>query len=92
MRQVRARYARMRSMTAPYFDQWYADLAASDPRQRLFTQVLGLPSEIGPSNSVPFAGLNEIRAALAPADGGVLVDIACGRGGPGMWIARAMSA
>ena len=75
-------------MTAEYFDQWFADIAESDARQRLFSEALGLPPEIGPSNTVPFAGLGEIAAALAVPKGGVLVDVACGRGGPGMWIAR----
>ncbi len=75
-------------MTAEYFDQWFADIAASDARQRLFTDRLGLPPEIGPSNLVPFGGLREIADALAVPEGGLLVDIACGRGGPGMWVAR----
>lgn len=75
-------------MTAEYFDQWFADIAVSEARQRLFTRRLGLPPEIGPSNMVPFSGLREIADALAVPEGGLLIDIACGRGGPGMWVAR----
>lgn len=75
-------------MTAEYFDQWYVDIAASEARQRLFTDRLGLPPEIGPSNLVPFSGLREIADALAVPEGGLLIDVACGRGGPGMWIAQ----
>jgi SAM-dependent methyltransferase len=75
-------------MTVDYFDQWYADIDASEVRQRLFTEGFDLPPEVGPSNMVPLAGLQEIAAALALPPGGVLVDLACGRGGPGMWICR----
>jgi SAM-dependent methyltransferase len=75
-------------VTADYFDQWFADIAASDARQRLFTECLGVPPEVGPSNMVPLIGLQAVAAALALEPGGVLVDVACGRGGPGMWISR----
>jgi SAM-dependent methyltransferase len=79
-------------MTAEYFDDWYADIARSPVRQQLFTDALGLPPEVGPSNHVPLTGLAEIASLLAvPADG-VLVDLACGRGGPGMWLARSLGA
>jgi len=53
---------------------------------------LGLPPEIGPSNLVPLDGLHEIAAELAVPEGGLLVDIACGRGGPGMWVAKSAQA
>jgi SAM-dependent methyltransferase len=76
------------TVTADYFDQWFADIAASDARQRLFTECLGVPPEVGPSNMVPLIGLQAVAAALALEPGGVLVDVACGRGGPGMWISR----
>jgi ubiquinone/menaquinone biosynthesis C-methylase UbiE len=79
-------------MTAEYFDQWFADIDRSAARQQLFTDQLGLPPEVGPSNTVPLAGLREIAAVLALPPDGVLVDLACGRGGPGMWIAREVGA
>jgi SAM-dependent methyltransferase len=75
-------------MTAEYFDQWFTDIARSDARQQLFTEHLGLPPEISPSDMVPLAGLREVAATLALSTGAELVDLACGRGGPGMWIAR----
>lgn len=75
-------------MTADYFDQWFADIAESPDRQRLFSESLGVPPEVGPSNTVPLTGLREVATALALEPGAVLVDIACGRGGPGMWISR----
>jgi SAM-dependent methyltransferase len=75
-------------VTAEYFDEWYADIADSTARQQLFTKHLNLPEEVGPSNMVPLDGLRQIAEALSLAPGQVLVDLACGRGGPGMWIAR----
>jgi SAM-dependent methyltransferase len=79
-------------MTAEYFDNWYADIAASPLRQQIFTQHLGLPAEVGPSNMVPLSGLLSIASALSLSGGQVLVDLACGRGGPGMWLARELGA
>ncbi|HEX3708140.1 MAG TPA: methyltransferase domain-containing protein, partial [Mycobacteriales bacterium] len=71
-----------------YFDEWYADIGASPTRQALFERVLGVPEEVGPSNVLPLDGLREIAAALALRKGAVLVDLGCGRGGAGMWLAR----
>lgn len=79
-------------MTAEYFDEWYADIERSAARQQLFTDWLGLPPEVGPSDLVTLDGLREIAAALHLEPGGVLVDLACGRGGPGMWLARELGA
>jgi SAM-dependent methyltransferase len=79
-------------VTAEYFDQWFSDIDRSAARQQLFTDQLGLPPEVGPSNMVPLAGLQEIAGILALPPGAVLVDLACGRGGPGMWIAREVGA
>jgi ubiquinone/menaquinone biosynthesis C-methylase UbiE len=76
------------NMTAEYFDGWFADIDRSAARQALFTDYLGLPPEVGPSNLVPLIGLQEIAIALDLEPGKVLVDLACGRGGPGMWLAR----
>lgn len=75
-------------MTVEYFDQWYAEIAGSDARQRLYTDYLGVPPEVGPSNVLPLDGLREVAHELRLPDDGELVDLGCGRGGPGMWIAR----
>jgi SAM-dependent methyltransferase len=79
-------------MTAEYFDQWFADIGRSAERQRLFTDGLGLPAEVGPSNLLPLEGLQTVARALRLELGGVLIDLACGRGGPGMWLARELGA
>jgi SAM-dependent methyltransferase len=86
------RRGRLPGMTAEYFDQWFADIEQSPTRQRLFTEGFGVPDEVGPSNTLPFAGLQAVAAALAVAPGAKIADVACGRGGPGMWIARELGA
>jgi 2-polyprenyl-3-methyl-5-hydroxy-6-metoxy-1,4-benzoquinol methylase len=75
-----------------YFDNWYADIAASPLRQQMFTEHLGLPAEVGPSNQVPLDGHRTIAIALQLSAGERMADLACGRGGPGMWIARELGA
>ncbi|HEX3823505.1 MAG TPA: class I SAM-dependent methyltransferase [Mycobacteriales bacterium] len=75
-------------MTAEYFDSWFADIDRSEARQQLFTDCLGVPPEVGPSNLVPLVGLHQISDALKLPPGATLIDLACGRGGPGMWLAR----
>jgi ubiquinone/menaquinone biosynthesis C-methylase UbiE len=37
---------------------------------------------------VPLDGLRELADDLAVPEGGLLIDVACGRGGPGMWVAQ----
>lgn len=78
----------MTGVSAQYFDTWYADIAASPLREQIFADHLGLPAEIGPSNQVPLDGLRTIALALEVSAGERIADLACGRGGPGMWIAR----
>jgi len=78
--------------TAEYFDQWYADIDASPRRRQIFAEELDLPPEVEPSSFVPIDGMEQIAAWLAVPAGGVLVDLACGRGGPGMWLARNLQA
>lgn len=75
-------------MTAEYFDQWFADMRDSQARFELYTEHLGVPPEVGPANVLPFVGLQEVARELRLSADAELVDLACGRGGPGMWIAR----
>lgn len=51
-----------------------------------------LPTEIEPYSFVTLAALEEIAGVLKLAPEERLVDVACGRGGPGMWVARAAGA
>lgn len=75
-------------MTAEYFDGWFTEIARSAQRQEVFAAGLGTPPEVGPSNVLPFSGLQQIGGLLGVRPGGMLADICCGRGGPGMWLAR----
>lgn len=75
-------------MTAEYFDQWYAAMSADSPRDRLWQDALGLPREMVSSSLLPLSGLRDIGALLALRPDEVLLDLACGRGGYGMWLAR----
>jgi SAM-dependent methyltransferase len=73
---------------AAYFDQWYADMAASPARDAIVASTLGLPPELGFASALPWPGLAEITSALRLAPDGLLLDIGCGRGGYGIEIAH----
>jgi len=47
-----------------------------------------LPAEIEPFSFVSAALLGHLALALALSPGQTLVDLGCGRGGPGLWLAR----
>jgi SAM-dependent methyltransferase len=73
---------------AAYFDQWYSDMAVSPARDAIATRALGLPSEPLFSSLLTWQGLAEVTDALHLPDDGVLLDVACGRGGYGIEVAR----
>jgi SAM-dependent methyltransferase len=75
-------------MTASYFDGWYADQVASSAKDRLMQRHLGLPPEVVPNNTLPWAGLVEIATLLRLQPGGRLLDLACGRASYGGELAR----
>src|SRR4051794_1606455 len=72
------------------FDEGFARVERSVWLRTTFGAVLDpdLPAEVEPFSFVPVDGLRELAAALRLGRGDVLVDLACGRGGPGMWVAR----
>jgi SAM-dependent methyltransferase len=72
------------------FDEGYAAIERSTRVAALMREGLGgdLPVEIEPNSFVPLAGMRRIATELRLGRGETLVDLACGRGGPGMWIAR----
>ncbi|MEV4619955.1 class I SAM-dependent methyltransferase [Asanoa sp. NPDC049573] len=72
---------------AAYFDQWYADMAASPARDAIVARTLGLPPELGFASALPWEGVADITAALRLPSGGLLLDIGCGRGGYGIEVA-----
>ena len=74
-------------MTAEYFDGWYADMAASSAKDRLWDRLLGLPEGTRSTSLLTAEALEEVERALALQPGEVLLDLACGRGGYGRAVA-----
>jgi SAM-dependent methyltransferase len=76
------------AVDADYFDRWYADMAHSPAKDQLAGRLLGLPAELESTSLLTWDGLGEVVDALALSEGDRLLDLACGRGGYGMEIAR----
>ncbi|GGU50661.1 class I SAM-dependent methyltransferase [Lentzea flava] len=74
--------------SAEHFDRWYAERVESPVADDLVRRVLGLPPGLQSTSLLGGAGLDEVVAILAPRPGQVLLDLACGRGGYGLEIAR----
>jgi SAM-dependent methyltransferase len=72
---------------AEYFDQWYADMAASPTRDAIVARTLGLPPELQFASVLPWQGVAELTEELRLPPDGLLLDIACGRGGYGIEVA-----
>ena len=73
---------------AAAFDRWYADMAASPARDDIVARTLGLPPELQSSSLLPWHGIAEVTEQLRLPPDGLLLDIACGRGGYGIEVAR----
>jgi ubiquinone/menaquinone biosynthesis C-methylase UbiE len=75
------------------FDNGFAASAASDGLRRVWHAAEpDLPVEIEPFSFLSVELLDHLSRALALTPGQLLVDLACGRGGPGLWLARAAGA
>lgn len=68
------------------FDVGYA-AAVGSRRHQLFTDVLGLPPQVEPNSFVTMDAFQRIARELRVGRGDRLVDLACGRGGPGLLLA-----
>ncbi|MFE3163354.1 SAM-dependent methyltransferase [Streptomyces sp. NPDC059224] len=79
---------------ADAFDRWHLARAGAPMIARLYAEAMGerYPDEVAANSSCdwPLLGLLVARLQLAP--GQVLVDVGCGTGGVGLWLARALSA
>jgi len=73
---------------AAYFDHWYADMAASPARDAIVARTLGLPPELQSTSLLPWPGIATVTEALGLPPDGLLADVACGRGGYGLEVAR----
>lgn len=71
------------------FDQVFAGAGASPGIRRVWQLAEpDLPPEIEPFSFVSVGLLSFVAQALDLSPGETLVDLACGRGGPGLWLAR----
>ena len=76
------------ALDSSYFDRWYADMEASPAKDAILARHLGIPSWLGSAGVLHWDAMTEISDGLRLAGGGVLVDVACGRGGYGIEVAR----
>jgi SAM-dependent methyltransferase len=77
-------------LSAEVFDEAFGDAAESEWIQRVFGA--DLPPGIDAFSFITSDGLDEIVDVLADCARGTIVDLACGRGGPGLWLARRIGA
>lgn len=73
---------------AAYFDGWYADMVVSPRKDEIAQRHLGLPAHLLSTSLLSWSGLEEVSAGLRLSAGDVLLDLACGRGGYGLEVAR----
>jgi SAM-dependent methyltransferase len=73
---------------AAYFDQWYADMAASPARDAIMARALGLAPELQFAGVLTWQAVAEVTEELRLPRDGLLLDIACGRGGYGIEVAQ----
>ena len=79
------------SLSPDLFDRAYVDLAADDGGvTALFGSVMGdeYPADLAPNSLVTWSVLDEVSETVDLSSGSVLVDLACGAGGLGLWLAR----
>jgi SAM-dependent methyltransferase len=74
-----------------YWDGWYADKAATPAVGEIMNRHLGLPPDLL-AGCVPAEAIPEITAELRLAPGDTLADLACGRSGYGLTIAKSTGA
>jgi SAM-dependent methyltransferase len=81
-----------RRPTADGYDRMHG-ASASPLLRELWARAFGdaHPAEVEPASSCSWWTLGYAVTALRTAPGGTLVDLGCGRGGPGLWLARALN-
>jgi len=75
-------------LSAEYFDNWYANMASSGISDEIQRRHLGLPADLLSTSLLTWDGIAEVTEALQLDDAGTLLDLACGRGGYGLEVAR----
>lgn len=76
------------------FNAVYASYSESPTLRESFREVYGAdyPEEVTPLSYVTLTLLRRIAQAVSLGSGTTLIDLGCGRGGPGLWVARETSA
>ncbi|HYI35667.1 MAG TPA: methyltransferase domain-containing protein [Thermoleophilaceae bacterium] len=76
------------------FDELFRAQAGSTLLLELWSRAWGedYPHEVEPFSPCSWSLLSSLVDALRLPPGATLVDLGCGRGGPGLWLARAMNA
>jgi ubiquinone/menaquinone biosynthesis C-methylase UbiE len=73
-------------LTPETFDKVFNEVAQSQWIRSVFAE--DLPNDIDPFSFITMSGLEEIVTWLDLSPEALFVDLACGRGGPGLWLAR----
>ncbi|QVQ54129.1 class I SAM-dependent methyltransferase [Spiractinospora alimapuensis] len=78
-------------MTPAAFDAQFRAQHSSSLLPHLWSRAWGeqYPSEVAPNSGCPWRLLGLMVSRLRPAPGSTVVDLGCGLGGPGLWLARA---
>jgi cyclopropane fatty-acyl-phospholipid synthase-like methyltransferase len=74
---------------ADHWRAFFTAVAKSDTRRRIRREVYGpeYPEEVDPSSFITWTELRRIAHELRVGPGQALVDLGCGLGGPGLWLA-----
>lgn len=70
------------------YDLIYSGIARSDVYREAALTALSLPDWVVPLSAVNSSDLERIADELRIAPGDPLLDLACGLGGPGLWVAQ----
>jgi ubiquinone/menaquinone biosynthesis C-methylase UbiE len=72
------------------WDAFYTESQVAEFRRRLYVEAFGeeYPSNEATDGYITRNELREMAAGLKVGPGQIIVDLGCGRGGPGQWIAR----
>lgn len=76
------------------FDALYARYAESSTYRGIFRDAFGAeyPEELAPLSFVTTSLLRQAAADLRPSPGARVLDLGCGQGGPGLWVAKELGA
>lgn len=81
-------------LNASTFDREYAAIDSATVRWHIAANAFGeeYPAEVQPWGMTTWWLLGRLVAAARLSPGDLVVDLGCGRGGPGLWLARATGA